>query len=182
MPPEEIIIQQTKKWITDVVIGCNFCPFAAKEIKKGTVGFKVIANADSRLVLEHIAVSFLELDTNPNVETILIILPGRFPNFIAYLDLVDTVEALLKKEGREGIYQLASFHPAYMFAGTTESDASNYTNRSPHPIIQVLREVSITKAAKSFKDIKGIPGRNIAFADKAGLEYMVALRNACLLV
>ena len=29
-----LIISQTNKWITDVVVGCNFCPFAARELKQ----------------------------------------------------------------------------------------------------------------------------------------------------
>lgn len=180
MLTEELIIQQTKKWIIDVVIGCNFCPFAGKEMKNGTVSFKVIQQAHTKLVLETIATCFAELDTNPNVETILVILPGRFPNFLIYLDLVDTVQSFFETEKREGIYQLASFHPAYKFAGTTETDPANYTNRSTYPIIQILREASITKAIDNFKDIEGIPDRNIAFANRVGLEHMIMLRNACL--
>jgi hypothetical protein len=133
-------------------------------------------------VLETIAASFTEMDNNPNVETLLVILPETFEKFLSYLDLVDTVQSLLEKEGRAGTYQLASFHPGYMFAGTTENDPSNYTNRSPHPIIQILREASITKAVDNFKDIDGIPDRNVAFAKKAGLAHMISLRNACLVL
>lgn len=179
-PSDETILAQTKKWITDVVIACNFCPFAAKEMKRGTVSFKVLQQADRKMVLESVAACFNELQTNGDVETILIIIPGRFPNFLLYLDLVDTVQSFLEAEGHEGIYQLASFHPAYMFAGTTEADASNYTNRSPYPIIQILREASISKAVKAVKDVAGIPDRNIAFTERVGLEHMITLRQACL--
>ena len=182
MHPDEIIIAQTKKWITDVVIACNFCPFAAKEMSKGTVSFKVLQQANTKMILENISACFDEMDTNGNVETTLIILPGRFPNFLLYLDLVDIVQSFLEKEGKEGVYQLASFHPAYMFAGTTESDPSNYTNRSPHPIIQILRESSISRAIKKFKDIDGIADRNIVYTRNAGLEQMIALRLSCMQV
>ena len=179
MLSNETIIAQTTKWITDVVIACNFCPFAAKEMKKGTVSFSVLQQADKKMVLETAARSFQELITNGDVETILIIMPGRFPNFLVYLDIVDIVQSFLEDEGHEGIFQLASFHPAYLFAGTTESDASNYTNRSPYPVIQILREASISKAVKRFKDIQSIPDNNVAFAKEKGLEQMIALRQAC---
>ncbi len=180
MHPDDIIIQQTKKWIIDVVIGCNFCPFAAREMKNGTVSFKVIQQADTKLVLETMAAAFQQLDMDKTIETTLLILPKRFPNFLLYLDLLDIVQSFLNSEGKEGVYQLASFHPAYKFAGTTENDPANYTNRSPFPIIQILREASITKVTKKFKDIEGIPDRNVAFANQLGLEHMIALRNACL--
>lgn len=148
-------------------------------MKRGTVAFTVLQQADKKMVLETAAKSFEELLTNGDVETLLMIIPGRFPNFLIYLDVVDTVQAFLEAEGYEGTFQLASFHPAYMFSGTTESDASNYTNRSPYPVIQVLRESSITKAVKSFKDIEKIPEKNVAFAHRVGLDHLIALRLAC---
>jgi len=37
MSTDEEVIEQTKRWINDVVIGCNFCPFAAKVVKQQTV-------------------------------------------------------------------------------------------------------------------------------------------------
>ncbi|MEI2747252.1 MAG: DUF1415 family protein [Ferruginibacter sp.] len=87
---------------------------------------------------------------------------------------------MLEKEGYEGIFQLASFHPDYRFAGSKADDAANYTNRSPYPILHLLKEESIEKALEKFPDPEKIPDKNIAFAREKGLEYMKNLLKSCL--
>ena len=174
-PDIEIIITQTKKWITDVVVGCNFCPFAAKELKRNTIHYKVLANATSITALEAVLALLRHLDDNDNIETSFLIMPGSFPLFDAYLDLVDLAEKLLAKENYEGIYQVASFHPQYIFAGSRDDDPSNYTNRSPYAMLHFLREDSVSKAVDSYPAINKVPERNIAFTREKGLRYMQQL-------
>jgi uncharacterized protein len=94
--------------------------------------------------------------------------------------LVELAEDLNAEEDYEGIYQIASFHPEYCFAGAETEDAANYTNRSVYPMLHILREDSITKALEFFQDAAGIPDRNIAFAHEKGVKYMAALRAACM--
>ena len=57
---------------------------------------------------------------------------------------------------------MASFHPHYQFAGTEPDDAENYTNRSPYPMLHILREESLARAIERYHDVEGIPERNIA--------------------
>ena len=171
----ELIIAQTKKWITDVVVGCNFCPFAAKELKRNTVHYEVLANATAITALEAALTLLRHLDDNDNIETSFLILPGSFPLFDTYLDLVDMKEKLLAKENYEGTYQVASFHPKYKFAGSGNDDPSNYTNRSPYAMLHFLRENSVSKAVDSYPAINQVPERNIAFNRKKGLRYMQQL-------
>jgi len=178
MTATDTIIAHTRKWILDVVIGCNFCPFAAKEIKNNTVQYKVVPK-DSRLILTALAESFLQMHQDEKVETILLILPQGFPTFDGYLDILQLGEELLLKEKMTGIYQLASFHPLYRFEGSLEDDAANYTNRSPYPIIQILRESSITSVLEKFHG--DIPKRNITYAEKLGLLHMQVLLNSCII-
>ena len=171
----ELIIIQTKKWITDVVVGCNFCPFAAKALKRNTVHYEVLTNATALTALEAVLALLRRLDNNDNIETSFLILPGSFPLFDAYLDLVDLAEKLLAKENYEGIYQIASFHPQYMFAGSSDNDPSNYTNRSPYAMLHILRENSVSKAVDSYPSVNEVPERNIAFTKEKGLRYMQQL-------
>jgi len=174
------IIEQTKKWINDVVIGCNFCPFAANVVKQQKVHYQV----ETSPVLNNCLASFMQevnrLDTDTTIETSFLIFPDTFQQFDDYLDLVSLAEKLLKKEGYEGIYQVASFHPLYKFAGSTDNDAANYTNRSVYPMLHLLREESIDKALKNYNQPENIPERNIDFAREKGIVYMKMLRDACL--
>ena len=172
---EKLEIIQTGNWIKQVVIGCNFCPFAAKALAKKTVRCIVVEKTDFKTALTALANEFEFLNSNENIETTFIIFSEGFTDFLQYLDLVDKGERLLIKENYEGVYQLASFHPQYLFAGSNENDPANYTNRSPYPMLHILREDSITKALENLVDPDSIPEKNIDFAKTKGLEYMKML-------
>lgn len=177
--PEQVI-EQTKKWITDVVIGCNFCPFAARVVKQQTVFFKVETATATNICLETFLQEVTRLDNDDSIETSFLIFPDGFKNFDDYLDLVSAAEKMLKQKGYDGIYQLASFHPQYLFADATLNDAANYTNRSVYPMLHLLRESSIDKALEHYDDPENIPERNIHFAREKGMAYMKMLRDNCL--
>jgi len=179
IPPEQVIAQ-TKKWINDVVVGCNFCPFAAKEVKQNTIHYVVETSENPEICLQVFMKECINLDENNSIETTLIIFPVSFLQFDDYLDLVDLAETILVKEGYEGIYQVASFHPQYIFADAPLNDAANYSNRSIYPMLHILREESIEKALKKYPDPDQIPAKNISFAREKGVAYMKMLRDACL--
>jgi uncharacterized protein len=176
---DQLVIDQTRTWINKVVIGCNFCPFASKVMKQGGIHFEVVRDGDTKELLERLAPEINRLDQDASIETTLVILPDLFPSFYDYLDMIAICEKTLRKLGKEGIYQVASFHPSYIFADSLADDPANYTNRSPYPMIHLLREDSITNALKNFPDPGNIPERNIDFARKKGLAYMQVLWNAC---
>ena len=175
----ELVISHTKKWIVDVVVGCNFCPFAAREVKRGSIHYEVLQNATAKSILETAMQMFQQLDADKNIETSLLILPNSFNSFTTYLDVVENAEKLLQKEGYEGVYQIASFHPQYLFAGSTNVDAANYTNRSPYAMLHFLREESVSRAVDTHPNIDDIPGQNISFTQESGLRYMQGLLLAC---
>lgn len=179
MIPDDQIILQSKNWITKVVVGCNFCPFAAREIKMDSIHYKVFRSENLSDLLETLVLEMNRLDVNADIETTLIILPDLFPDFQDYLDMIERCENYLKASKKEGIYQIASFHPEYLFAGATKDDPANYTNRSPYPMIHLLREASITSALNKFQSPESIPSRNIAFARSKGIEFMRQLRDSC---
>jgi hypothetical protein len=174
------IIDQTKKWINDVVIGCNFCPFATNVVKQQQVHYQVETSTALNTCLDSFLQEVTRLDNEINIETTFLIFPNAFERFDDYLDLVSLAEKLLKKNKYEGIYQVASFHPLYRFANSSENDAANYTNRSIYPMLHLLREESIDKALAHYNNPENIPERNINFAREKGLTYMKMLRDACL--
>jgi hypothetical protein len=173
------IINQTKKWITDVVIGCNFCPFAMQVVKRNTVFYKVEMATETLTCLESFLQEVKRLDDDAAIETAFLIFPNNFKTFDSYLDMVSVAEKLLKQKGYNGIYQLASFHPQYKFAGAPDNDAANYTNRSIYPMLHLLRESSIDKALEHYDDPESIPDKNINFAREKGVVYMKMLRDSC---
>jgi len=155
------IIDETNQWIEKIVIKHQFCPFAARPYFAQNIGYGIIIKAD----IKRFPVLFLKeihsLDQASEPETTLLIFPDSLGDFYDYLDLLADAEDFLKDHGYEGIYQLASFHPLYQFAGTSPDDVTNKTNQSPYPIIQILREDSISNALKNYTNPEQIPERNI---------------------
>lgn len=175
---DETVIAQTKKWITDVVVGCNFCPFAAREVRRGSIAFVVLQPGSVVKVLAALDAAIKRLDATPGIETLFLLLPHGFNRFSDYLKTVGHAEQLIEKRRREGVYQVASFHPQYLFAGSRTTDAANYTNRSPYPMLQLLREESVSRAVAGYPDTHKIPEKNTAFAREKGLAYMQGLLAA----
>lgn len=179
MSPDQTIIHQTRAWLREVVIGCNFCPFAAKPYNQGRIHFEVFHAANMEPCLEALIRECRRLDADVTIETTLLILPDGFSDFEEYLDLVALAEDLLVEMNYEGTYQVASFHPAYRFADSTEDDPANYTNRSLYPMLHLLREASVERAIVHYPDPEGIPERNVDYARQRGLAHMQLLREAC---
>ncbi len=173
----ELFVTKTRNWITNVVVACNFCPFAAREMKRGSIHYEVINEATTITALKAVMKMILQLDEDEQIETSLLIMPDSFSDFNDYLNLLEKAEAMLANNNYEGIYQIASFHPEYMFAGSNETEPSNYTNRSPYPMLHFLREESVTKAIAGYPDIENVPKRNMAFTNEKGLTYMKQLLN-----
>lgn len=180
MLTEEQVIAQTKKWISDVVIGCNFCPFAAPVMKQDKIHYRVSFQTQLSTCMNDLSEELSRLNSNSVIETGFLIFPNAFARFNDYLHAVAYAENRLKKNGYSGVFQLASFHPAYFFAGSRPDDAANYTNRSPYPMLHLLREESITKALENFSEPENIPLRNVQFAREKGLVYMKMLRDSCM--
>lgn len=179
MPANDVVIAQTKKWITEVVVQCGFCPFAAQEVKRDSIRFTVIRTIPKQGKWDFLTAALKELDHDKSIETTLLIFPTALKDFHHYLDVLSEAEDILERTGYEGVYQLASFHPQYLFEGADEDDAANYTNRSPYPMLHLLREESVTRAIESHPDIDGVPARNIRYARKKGLNQMKLLLKSC---
>jgi hypothetical protein len=147
-------------------------------VKQQTIFYKVEENTEIDACLDSFVYEMKRLDNDATIETSFLIFPNAFQKFDDYLELVSLAENRLKRNGYEGVYQVASFHPLYLFADSDEDDPANYTNRSIYPMLHLLREESIDKALENYKSPDCIPVRNINFAREKGLAYMKMLRNA----
>ena len=163
MVNEVEVIERTKRWVSDFVVGLNICPFAKYPFDKDLIDYKVYDGIDLEEGLTVIAseLSNLEIERPTESETTLIILTELARTFEAYLDLLDQAEEVLVSLKLEGIIQIASFHPEYQFAGSAKDDISNHTNRSPYPMIHLLREDSVYEATQRHPNVDQIPEQNV---------------------
>ncbi|MFJ2994092.1 DUF1415 domain-containing protein [Pandoraea sp. NPDC087047] len=168
----EAVIAATRHWLTRAVIGLNLCPFAKAVHVKDQIRYAVSAARDMEgalLDLEH-ELRWL-VDADPQVvDTTLLILPGALLDFHEYNDALFFAQRMLKQLHLEGEMQIASFHPDYQFDGTDPDDVENFTNRSPYPILHLLRETSIDRAVEAFPEAETIYERNEALMRKMGAQ------------
>ena len=180
MPGDSKIISHTRNWINRVIVGMNFCPFAKREIDSGHVHYQICRDTDIEPALHCLVEECQRLDESPGIETTLVIFAEGFELFESYLDLLELANQLLVTQGYEGIYELASFHPDYCFEGESIGDAANYTNRSPYPMLHLIREASLERALKAYPNPELIPERNMIIARDKGPEQMKEILADCL--
>lgn len=165
------IISSTQIWLENAVIGLNLCPFAKAVHVKKQIRYAVCDATnlqDLHSALRH-EIQFLR-DVDPaEVETTLLIHPNVLNDFLEFNDFLDVADALLEELDVGGVFQIASFHPDYQFAGTQPGDIENYTNRSPYPTLHILREESISRAVDSYPDTDEIFQKNQDTLNKLGL-------------
>lgn len=147
---EKNIVQATEQWLDEHVIGLNLCPFAQRERRRESIEFCVSTAMSEVDLLTDLERCLNELCGNKVIETMLLIHPQVLGDFVDYNQFLAQVDGLLKLMGLEGVLQVASFHPDYQFADALSTAAENYTNRSPYPMLHILREASIESAIMSY--------------------------------
>lgn len=172
VPSDPQVIAATRVWLERAVIGQQLCPFAAAPYLRDRVRFCVSAQRSTAGLLEDLCRELQTLrDTDPlQCETTLLIHPRVLTDFLDYNDFLDECDAAVAELGLEGELQVASFHPNYQFADTSEQDITNFTNRSPYPMLHLLREASIARAVATFPGIDEIGPKNMQTLRRLGHE------------
>jgi hypothetical protein len=179
IPLSSHALAASRVWIERVVVQYNLCPFAKRELDKGSVRFFLCDAKDEELLLRALEMELQRLEQHAEIETTFIVHPDILGDFYEFNDFLGRCEALLKQLQLEGIYQVASFHPQYQFAGTGPDDAENYSNRSPYPMLHLLREESVERAVAGHPDIDSVPVTNINTLNKLGKEVLEGLWQRC---
>jgi hypothetical protein len=157
----------------------NLCPFARRELERSAVRYAVTMVQDSELLLQELRCELELLERNAEIETAFLIHPELLQDFYDFNDFLGDCDRLLRDMGLEGIYQIASFHPAYQFAGTGPDDPENYSNRSPYPMLHLLREDSVERAIAGHPDIDAVPLRNIEVLNDLGGAVLRSRWEGC---
>ena len=165
-------LNAVKHWLEHTVIGLNLCPFAKREFINNQIRFTISDAITTQQLLETLQAELLWLGKHSKIETTLIVHPKVLEDFVEYNDFLDEIDSFLNREGYIGLYQVATFHPNYQFEGTQIDDAENYTNRSPFPLLHLLREKSVEKALASYPNPERIPERNISLMNKIGAKTL----------
>ena len=165
-------VEDLRRWLERAVIGLNLCPFAKAVLVKRQVHFATTQAQDAAGVLDDFSRELDALVALPAQErdTTLLVIPQGFDDFLTFHDLAQRAERLVRKRGFEGVVQVASFHPRFVFAGAEEDDITNHTNRAPWPTLHLLREESMSRAVEAFPDASAIYEANMDTLRRLGPE------------
>jgi hypothetical protein len=164
----------TRRWVEEMVIGLDLCPFARRPFEQGTIVYQVAESHDPEAIHRELlqALADFALADPQEQETMLFIVSKGLESFDDYLDLLETARAALAESGLEAMLQLASFHPRYLFERAGEKDPANYTNRSPCPMFHFIRQDGLAAALENYPDPEGIPERNMARLRQMGFQVL----------
>ena len=178
-PDTADIVRLTKAWLEHAVIGLNLCPFAKSVYVKEQIDYRLCNATEPDQLLDALKTALQDLvDTDPEViDTTLLIHPWVLQDFLEYNNFLDRADNLLDKAGLNGVIQIASFHPQYQFADTTPDDITNSTNRSPYPMLHLLREDSLTKAIDAVPEAATIFERNMETLRNLGSDGWQQLQD-----
>jgi hypothetical protein len=149
-------------------------------LTRNRIRFALTAAKTEEALLMALQAELELLDSDSAIETTLLIHVNVLQDFDDYNQFLDYTDKLLRQTGFEGVFQIASFHPHYRFEGTGPDDAENYTNRSPHPMLHIIREESLARAIAQSADVDQVPARNVALMNKLGRDKLSTLLRACI--
>ena len=169
---DNVVVADMVRWLERAVIGLNLCPFAKSVHVKDQIHYVVSHATDARELLQDLAAELEALaEASPEKrDTTLLIAPLAMPDFLDFNDFLEIADAMIEELDLGGILQVASFHPQFQFDGTDVGDVTNCTNRSPYPILHLLREDSIDKAVEVFPEAESIFERNMETLESIGIE------------
>jgi hypothetical protein len=170
------VINATRRWIESIVIGLNLCPFARRVFEADKIRYAVSDAQEEAFLLKDLERELRTLSDAPiaAIETTLLIHPNVLGDFLDYNDFLDPAERLIDDLGLSGVIQIASFHPDYQFADTGPDAVENYTNRSPYPMLHLLREESFDTITDDADELLEIPRRNVETLRAMGRAAILA--------
>ena len=173
------IIATTSHWLLTCVIGLNLCPFARAVHMSDRVRYFVSHATTTAELVNDLEQELRLLDqADPDeTETTLLIHPGVLDEFLDFNDFLEDADRLIESLQLVGVIQVASFHPLFQFADLSSSDIGNYTNRSPYPILHLLRESSVERAVASMADTGEIYRQNLQTMNALGKDGWMSLMN-----
>ena len=176
-PARDEAVASTRAWIEQAVIGLNLCPFAKAVYAKDQIRYAVSDAETTGVLRDDLAQELHALaQADPGViDTTLLIHPNVLTEFDDYNTFLDVADATIKALDLGGVLQVATFHPGYRFAGTAPDDVTNNTNRSPYPMLHLLREASMDLAVAAFPEASLIYQRNIETMRRLGVAGWAAL-------
>tara|TARA_Y100000780_G_scaffold166498_1_gene151399 strand:- start:100051 stop:100572 length:522 start_codon:yes stop_codon:yes gene_type:complete len=155
-------IESTHRWLKEVVVGKNLCPFAKAPLENKSI--EIVSCPNSNLI--DTFANELEKLNEGKFETTLIVLEDK-STFEEFYNNFTSLEDMLEDNGLDQHFQLVAFHPKFVFQGLKPDDLANFVNRSPYPTVHILKRSSFDQL-----DLNENTGEEISFANERLLKSL----------
>jgi hypothetical protein len=160
------------RYVEEVVIGWDLCPWAARAWRNGEVERRVLL--DERPDVGAVAAAIAELGPLPTCAVGLLL----FPRVELEVGAWESFAERVRRTG--GPFHVAAFHPRYRPAGVPAANAAQLVSlirRTPDPTLQLVRASAIDALARDGRDLSAeIAGANFATVsarDPGALERLL---------
>ena len=99
---DQPLITATQTWLKTIIIEYSLCPFAKRELDKGSIYFSVIRETDIERCLLDLLTECDRLNTDDSIETSLLIYADAFGDFDEHLLFLEP-RALFPQDIEEGL-------------------------------------------------------------------------------
>ncbi len=106
---DEEIVLSVRQWVNTFVMEMNLCPFAKYEMLNNRVRFATTRAITEEQLLMSLQDELELLNSDPSVETTLLIHPNVLQDFYDYNQFLSNADNLLLEMGLEGTYQSRQF-------------------------------------------------------------------------
>ncbi len=172
---DDKIITISKAWIKEFVIRYQLCPFASKVYDNDEILYQHSGSTNLLKQMQSVITTCGQLSDSMQYTTAFVIIPEIIHDFEAFLDLMDRLEWALEELQLNDRFQLAGFHPDYLFENTDNATSGNYTNRSPYPMVHILDVTDVKAAIDSHPDIDSVPADNIKKLENLGVDELAKM-------
>ena len=149
-----LAVAATRLWVRLFVRDLGLCPFAGwVSDEDGSLRLAVTAvrgRPSAPQVAEEVVREARLLLGETGPRSTLVLYPA-LTCFDRYLEAAQTAEQALEDCGLSAHIQLATFHPRYRFRDERPGSATHWTNRSPYPMIHLLRVDDVSRAIEGFR-------------------------------
>jgi len=154
-------VKLTKLWIERFVIGLRLCPFAHYSFYGNTIYYKESTSFELKdCVYDLMSVVQKMNAISPSELSNAFLIFNSSLSFHEMLNLKEQFDDKLLENNLADEFQVVVFHPEFQFGDEDFHAAGNFVNRSPLPMIHLLREEEVAKAIESTDDVDQIPLRN----------------------
>lgn len=166
-------VNLTKLWIERFVIGLRLCPFAHFSFYDDTIYYETSANSRMDPCVKDVLsiVETMETKSSDKLSNAFLIFEATI-SFDFMLQMKEKSDNVLKKKNLEAVFQTVVFHPDFQFSGESFQASGNFTNRSPLPMLHILRVDEVAHAIDVTEDVDDIPFRNKELLEKINIKQI----------